>query len=763
MEIIQSKYNGFCFGVSNAINLVENITEINKQTNKKVYTYGPLIHNIDVTESLKERGVESIDNLDNIEKGSILIIRSHGVPEKFYADAIERELEIFDATCKFVSRIHSLVSDAYKSGLQIAIVGDPKHPEVIGINGWCGDSAIIIENIEDTKKISSKKLFLVGQTTITNELWDEIKKELEKNEIEIIENNTICNATINRQEECKRIAQNVDAMVIIGSHESSNTKKLFTIAQKYCKNTYFVERKENLPLKELQFCSKIGVATGASTPERIIEEVIATMSEFITEPNEEFEEENQMQAMMEEIEKSLRLPGRGEIIKGEVIQVNNREVVVNLGCKKDGILTKDEIFLEAGQELTDLFKAGDMIEAKVLKTDDGDGNISLSKKKLEVNEHWDEINNAVEDRSFINAKVIKEVKGGVIAVYKEVFGFIPMAQLSDRFIEKADEFIGKVLPVRVTRVDQKRNKAVFSHKAFLNEERSKKVAEIWDSIAVGDIVEGTVMRFTEYGAFVDIGGLDGLLHISEISWGKLKHPQEILKIGEKVQAKILSINSEKGKISLGLKQNTPEPWSKIDDAYKVGDVVSGKVVQIKEYGGFVELQPGLDGLVHISEIAHKRVSNIANELHVGQMVQAKILEIDKEKKRISLSIKETLEPPTPEELEAQREAQRNVTIPDEYEEKSKAEVVEDEEGMVKDGVVEADINVEAEAKSLEEYEEAPEDKDLSKVMCEYDPKCEEGEDVQAEDAHDTDVTEPSEVDAEVDVLDRDVVLDTVLK
>jgi 4-hydroxy-3-methylbut-2-enyl diphosphate reductase len=763
MEIIQSKYNGFCFGVSNAINLVENLIETNKETNKKIYTYGPLIHNIDVIENLKERGVESIDNLVNAENGSILVIRSHGVPEKFYKEATEKELEIVDATCKLVSRIHSLVSDAYKSGLQIAIVGDPNHPEVIGINGWCGNSAIIIENIRDVKEIKAKKLFLVGQTTITNELWNQVKKELEKNQIEIIENNTICNATINRQNECERIAKKVDAMIIIGSHESSNTNKLFTIAQKYCKNTYFVERKENLPLKDLQFCSKIGVATGASTPERIIEEVIATMSEFITEPIEEIEEENQMQAMMEEIEKSLRLPGRGEIIKGEVIQVNNREVVVNLGCKKDGILTKDEIFLEAGQELTDLFKAGDMIEAKVLKTDDGDGNISLSKKKLEVNEHWDEINNAVEDRSFINAKVIKEVKGGVIAVYKEVFGFIPMAQLSDRFIEKADEFIGKVLPVRVTRVDQKRNKAVFSHKAFLNEERSKKVAEIWDSIAVGDIVEGTVMRFTEYGAFVDIGGLDGLLHISEISWGKLKHPQEILKIGEKVQAKILSINSEKGKISLGLKQNTPEPWSKIDDSYKVGDIVTGKVVQIKEYGGFVELQPGLDGLVHISEIAHKRVSNIANELHVGQMVNAKILEIDKEKKRISLSIKETLEPPTPEELEAQREAQRNITISDEYEEKSKAEVVEDQEDIVKDGVVEADIHVEAEAKSLDEYEEASEDKDLSKVMCEYDAKCEDGDESQAEDQHDSDVTEPLEVEAEVDVLDRDVVLDTVLK
>jgi len=258
----------------------------------------------------------------------------------------------------------------------------------------------------------------------------------------------------------------------------------------------------------------------------------------------------------------------------------------------------------------------------------------------------------LENKSFVNAKVVKEVKGGVIAVYKEVSGFIPLSQLSDKFIEKADEFIGKTLPVRVTRVDQRRNKVVFSHKAYLAEERQKRVQEIWDALNVGDTVEGTVMRFTEYGAFVDIGGLDGLLHISEISWGKLKHPQEALKIGEKIQVKILSMNAEKGKISLGLKQNRPEPWTVIDEKYQVGQVIQGKVVQIKDYGAFVELEPGLDGLVHISEIAYKRVTNISDELTVGQEVSAKILEIDKERKRISLSIKETLEPPQFTEEEA---------------------------------------------------------------------------------------------------------------
>lgn len=333
---------------------------------------------------------------------------------------------------------------------------------------------------------------------------------------------------------------------------------------------------------------------------------------------------------------------------GEVIQVGPREVYVNLGCKKDGIIPKDEIALEADQDIESMFKLGDVVEAKVLKTDDGDGNILLSRKKVEISEHWNEIIKAYEDKSFVTAKVIREVKGGVIAAYKEVTGFIPMSQLNDRYVEKADEFIGKTLTVKVTRVDQKRNKAVFSHKAYLAEEKSKKIAEIWSSINVGDTVEGTVMRFTDYGAFVDIGGIDGLLHISEISWGKLKHPQEALKIGQKINVKILSMNEEKGKISLGLKQNTPEPWSVINENYQVGQVVEGKVVQIKEYGAFVELEPGLDGLVHISEIAHKRVTNIADEISIGQMVNAKILEIDEEKRRISLSIKETLDAPEAE-------------------------------------------------------------------------------------------------------------------
>lgn len=372
------------------------------------------------------------------------------------------------------------------------------------------------------------------------------------------------------------------------------------------------------------------------------------MSENITENVEK----NPMLDLMDEIDKSLRLPRTGEIIDGKIHQVTDKEIIVNMGCKKDGILPKEEVSLEEGQSLKDLFKEGDDIQAKVIKTDDGDGGIILSKKKLQINGNWNEINEALEDKSNINVKLIRAVNGGVIAAFKEVTGFIPMSQLSDKYVEKADEYLGQVMDVKVTRVDIRRGRAVFSHKAVLLEEKRKMIAEVWSSLNVDDIVEGKVMRFTDYGAFVDIGGVDGLLHISEISWGKLKHPQEILKIGDIINVKILAMNEEKGKISLGLKQTMPEPWSVIERKYEIGQIVKGKVVQIKEYGAFIELEAGLDGLVHISEIANKRVNNVSEEIELGQEIEAKILELDVDRKRISLSIKDATLELHPELVEA---------------------------------------------------------------------------------------------------------------
>lgn len=635
-EIIRAENAGFCFGVKQAIEKAERAAE----SSTRIYSVGSLIHNERVTEDLKKKGIITISSLDEAEDGSRVIIRSHGEGKAFYDKACKKYVDLVDATCPFVAKIHNLVHETDK---QVIIVGDKNHPEVMGIFGWCRKPALVVSSYKEAKKIEEDDLFVVTQTTIRKAVLNDVIKAFEENNKNFFVNNTICSATAKRQQSCEALSKKCDLMIVIGGKNSSNTKKLYEISKKNCANTYFVENIENLPLKELQKCNRIGIAAGASTPECTIKEVIASMSEMTLENNE-----LNMNDLMDEIEKSLRLPRGGEVVTGKVHQVTDQEVIVNLGCKKDGILPIAEVTLEEGQTLADVFKVDDEIQAKVIKTDDGDGGILLSKKKLEISANWDEIVKALEDKTVLEVKVTRTVNGGVIAEYKEVSGFIPLSQLSDHYVENAEEFVGQTMEVRVSRVDQRRNRAVFSHKLFLNEEKDKLIAEIWENLNVDDVVEGTVMRFTDYGAFIDIGGIDGLLHISEISWGKLKHPQEVLEIGQKVNVKVLSMNAEKGKISLGLKQNQPEPWSVIDDNYQVGQVIEGKVVQIKEYGAFVELEPGLDGLVHISEVAHKRVGNINDELEVGQVVTAKILEIDKERKRISLSIRETLDAPEEE-------------------------------------------------------------------------------------------------------------------
>ena len=443
-------------------------------------------------------------------------------------------------------------------------------------------------------------------------------------------------------------------MVVIGDPQSSNSRKLYEIAKKHCKNAVFIRDISELELKDTAKYNRIGITAGASTPAWIIKEVISSMSQNVIT-----DEKNPMFELLDEIDESTRLPKPGEIIEGTVIEVRDDEVIVNMGCKKDGILRKNEVTLEEGQTLADVFKEGDQIEAKVMKSDEGEGGISLSKKKLEMNENYKELKEFLDSKETIRVKFIRAVNGGIIAQYKQVTGFVPMSQLSDRYIEKADEFIGKEADVKVIRVDDRRNRAVFSRKAVLVDEKRKQVEEIWANLNVGDIVEGKVMRFTDYGAFVDIGGVDGLLHISEISWGKLKHPQEVLSIGDIINVKILSLNEEKGKISLGLKQTQPEPWSLVGSKYVVGQVIEGKVVQIKEYGAFVELEAGLDGLVHISEIANKRVDAVSDELQVGQTIKAKIMDIDTDRHRISLSIKATLADDAEESDEAEEAAEEN--------------------------------------------------------------------------------------------------------
>ncbi len=647
-----AEHSGFCFGVQRAIDMA--FAEADKdREGYRLYTCGPLIHNRSVTDYLESHGVGNIDNLSQAKAGDTVIVRSHGEPREFYIEAEEKGITLVDTTCVFVAKIHSLVEEAHSQGRDVVIVGSAVHPEVTATNGWCNYSAAILESCEDAVeylKTEHNNPIVVAQTTFKEDVLQSIIDIFDQADCRYELRNTICNATRDRQESCANLASTVDAMIVIGDEKSSNSRKLFEIAKNSNKNSIFVQDKFDNRLKDFKKYNKIGVIAGASTPEWIIKEVIASMSENVTKNIEK----NPMMDFMDDIEKSLRLPKPGDIVDGKVEQVRDEEVIVNMGCKKDGILRKDEVVLEDGQTLKDVFKEGDEIQAKVIKSDEGEGGILLSKKRLVVVENYKELEDAMESKEIINVKLTRAVNGGVIAAYKEITGFIPMSQLSDRYVENADEFLGQNVEVRVIRVDTKRNRAVFSRKVVLVEEKHKQVAEVWSNLNVGDVVEGKVMRFTDYGAFVDIGGVDGLLHISEISWGKLKHPQEILKIGDIINVKILSLNEEKGKISLGLKQTQPEPWSLVGTKYQIGQTLEGKVVQLKEYGAFVELEAGLDGLVHISEIANKRVENVFDELKLGETVEVKIMEIDPERKRISLSIKANL----PEE-EVAEEAEEN--------------------------------------------------------------------------------------------------------
>ena len=645
MDIIRAEHSGFCFGVERAIEAA--FAEADKaETGCRIFTCGQIIHNQSVTDRLVEKGVGMIDSLDEASTGDIVIVRSHGEPEEFYRSAEEKGIRLVDTTCVFVTKIHKLVKEAHLEGRPVIIVGSRHHQEVMATDGWCGYTAIIIESAQEAERMSAeirasidrsgKEPLVVCQTTIRAELLSSILKVLDNESIEYRIKNTICNATRDRQESCAELASRVDAMIVVGGKNSSNSKKLYEIAARLCPNSHFIQNADELELQSIKKYNKIGLIAGASTPEWIIEEVISRMT---------INEENiSMQDLMGHIDEQLRLPKPGEIIEGTVVQVRDNEVIVNMGRKKDGILRADEVVLEEGQTLSDLYKVDDSIQAKVIKSDDGEGGILLSKKRLLAEENYDELVEAMENETSINVTVIRSVNGGVIASFKEVTGFIPVSLLSDRYVEKTDEFIGQSMDVKVLRVDARKNKAVFSRKKAIAEEKKRAAEEIWNNLNVGDIVEGKVMRFTNYGAFVDIGGLDGLLHISQISWGKVSHPGEAFKVGDIINVQILALDKEQGKISLGYKFNRPEPWSLVGTEYNIGDVIEGKVVQIQKYGAFVEIEAGLDGLVHISEIANKRVEQVSDELVVGQDVTVKIVDVDYDNRRISLSIKQAMAP-----------------------------------------------------------------------------------------------------------------------
>ena len=625
---------GFCFGVKRAIEMAYAAIK----TEHPLYSYGQLIHNKTVTDDLAAKGLQITEDLDSMEAGTLLI-RSHGVGKELYDKAEEKGLRILDGTCPFVKKIHQIVQQQQEAGKGILVVGDGAHPEVIGICGWCQNQAVILEDEQAAreKDIPPKDSYaVVVQTTFRQEKFDKILQILQERGISMQVFQTICSATEKRQTEAEELSKRVDKMIVIGGKNSSNTQKLVEICAKNCGNTVHIETICDLVLNNFEKNDKIGITAGASTPPAIIKEVVVTMSEALENAvqNLEGSEEATFEQMLEE---SLVTLHTGDVVKGTVIQVVNEEVSVNLGFKSDGIISRGEFSSDPNVIPSKTVQPGDEIEVFVVRVNDGDGNVMLSRKRIETQKGIEEIETAYNDKTVVTGVVEKVVKGGLIAVVNGVNVFIPSSQVSNRFIEDLSVFNGQKLEFNIIEVDRVKRRFIGGRKALVEQEIAAKRAALFETIQAGSKVTGTVSRLTDFGAFVDLGGVDGLIHISEMSWGRISNPREVLKEGQTVEVFLLDVDKEKGKISLSLKDADMNPWKLAADKYAVGSIVEGKVVRMVPFGAFVELEPGVDGLVHISQIANKHVVKPEDELKVGEMIKVKVLEVNPEQKKISLS------------------------------------------------------------------------------------------------------------------------------
>lgn len=649
VELAQSA--GFCFGVKRAIDMA--YKQIEKK--EKTYSYGSLIHNKEVTRDLENKGISIIESLDNIDEGAVLV-RSHGVGKALYDALDEKKLKIIDGTCPFVKKIHNIVKEHHDLKQGIIIAGNSKHPEVIGINGWCENAAIMIETPQEAAALElqkGNKYILVVQTTFRQSLFDEIVEELKKKNVQLEVFNTICSATEKRQAEAVALSQNVDKMIVIGDKKSSNTQKLVEICKKNCENTVHIETICDLVLNIFSKNDKIGITAGASTPPAIIKEVVVTMSEAFDNAVQNLggSEEISFEQMLEE---SLVTLHTGDVVKGTVIQVVNEEVSVNLGYKSDGVIPRGEFSSDPTVIPSTVVQPGDEIEVFVVRVNDGDGNVLLSKKRIEAQKGMEDIEIAFNEKAVVTGLVTEVVKGGLIAVVNGVRVFIPSSQVSNRFIEDLSVFKGQELDFNIIEMDRVKRRIIGGRKALVEKEISAKRSALFASIEAGAKVTGTVSRLTDFGAFIDLGGVDGLIHISEMSWGRISNPKEVLKEGQTVEVFVLDVDKEKGKISLSLKDSDMNPWKLAVEKYAVGTIVEGKVVRMVPFGAFVELEPGVDGLVHISQIANKHVVKPEDELKVGEVISVKVLEVNSEQKKISLS-KRQAEAPAEEVVEASSE------------------------------------------------------------------------------------------------------------
>lgn len=639
VKIETAETAGFCFGVDRAVRMVYD--EVEK--GKSVATLGPIIHNNNVVNDLQKKGVRIADSVSELTHGETAVIRSHGVEKNVYEELLNSNYEFADATCPFVSRIHKIVAEKSKEGYAILIAGDENHPEVSGIKSNCAGECYIFKDGDELKKIFSKysdflekKVAIVAQTTYNIILWEECLKALPDNRDNIMVYPTICNATQRRQNEAAELAARSDVMIVVGGRHSSNTVKLYDVCIKECKRTYHIEDPDELYTLNLYNAEKIGITAGASTPAYIIKEVQAKMTEILNNFDEDINFE-------EALEQSFKKIHTGERVKGVIAAVNNTEAIVDVGTKHTGYIPLSELTDDQGKKPSDVVSVGDEVELIVIKIDDQQGIVTLSKRKVDELASFDKIVKAKDEGTVLEGIVRNVIKGGILVSCSGVKVFIPASQTGEPKGTDFDTMLKKKVKFVILEVNEQRRRAVGSVKAVLKAEKDEAKAEFWETAEVGKVYKGEVKSITSYGVFVDLGGVDGMVHISELSWSRIKHPSEVVKLGDVLEVYIKDLDKEADRISLGYKKAEDNPWEKFMAQYKVGDVVKAKVVSITPFGAFAQIIEGVDGLIHISQIADHRVETVKDELSVGQEVDVKILEIDADKKRISISIRALLD------------------------------------------------------------------------------------------------------------------------
>lgn len=640
-KVTVAKSAGFCFGVDRAVKMVYG--ELEKGTH--VATLGPIIHNQDVVDDMTAKGARIISSVDELEEGETVVIRSHGVDREVYRQIEAKGNRMLDATCPFVSRIHHIVSEKTKEGYFILIAGDKDHPEVQGIVGHCDQNYLVFKDnielsdfFENSYKKFGKKLAFVEQTTYNIVVWEKCLNVIPKNDPDIFIADTICSATDARQSDAAELAKSSDIMIVVGGRHSSNTVKLYEVCSRYCK-TYHIENSDELHSLNLPDAERIGITAGASTPAYIIKEVQTKMTE----------NENLTANMDEDIDfaqaldESFKKIHTGEKVKGTVVAVNNTEAIVDLGTKHTGYVALDDLTDDSTKKPGDIVSVGDEIDLIVIKVNDAEGTVALSKRKVDEQAGYENILKAKEEGTVLEGVVQHVVNKGVTLTVQGVRIFIPASLTGLPRGAELEQLLKQKVEFIVIEVTEGRKRAVGSIKAVQNAKKAEAQAKFWETAKVGDVFTGKVKSLTSFGAFVDLGGIDGMVHISELSWKRIKHPSEVVSVGDTLEVYIKDLDREANRISLGFKKAEDNPWEIFKANYKVGDVVKATIVSITNFGAFAQIIDGVDGLIHISQIADRKVENVKDVLSVGDVVDVKIIDIDTESKRISISIRALLE------------------------------------------------------------------------------------------------------------------------